>query len=46
MIKALLADLILNNPELSPAKILQLFVLKQALTGLLELRMMFSTKLV
>ncbi len=42
--KALLADLIFNNPELSPAKILQLFGLKQALNSMSprELRMMFA----
>lgn len=42
--KALLADLIFNNPELSPTRILQLFGLKLALTVMSprELRMMFS----
>lgn len=42
--KALLVELIFNNPELSPAKILQLFGLKQALNVMnpRELRMLFS----
>ena len=42
--KALLADLILNNPELTPAKILQLFGLKQALNIMSPraLRMLFA----
>ncbi len=42
--KALLVDLVLNNPELSPTKILQLFGLKQVLTTMSprELRMMFA----
>ena len=42
--KALLADLVLNNPELSPTKILQLFGLKQAFNSMSprELRAMFA----
>ena len=42
--KALLADLVLNNPQLSPTKILQLFGLKQALNSMSPraLRMMFA----
>ncbi len=39
-----LADLIFNNPELSPTKILQLFGLNQALNVMSsrELRMLFA----
>lgn len=42
--KALLIDLILNNPQLRPTKILQLFGLKQALNVMSprELRTMFA----
>jgi len=42
--KALFADLIFNNPEMSPKQILQLFGLKLALNVMSsrELRMMFA----
>lgn len=42
--KALLADLIMNNPEMSPKQIMQLYGLKQALdlVPLRELRVMFA----
>jgi hypothetical protein len=42
--KALLADLIMNNPDMSPKQIMQLFGLKQALADvtLRELRVMFA----
>jgi hypothetical protein len=42
--KALLADLIMNNPDMSPKQIMQLYGLKQALADvtLRELRVMFA----